>query len=58
MRVVLDGRVCQFNGLLGIGGGKGGDGLTATRLHFGDRCVGCYGWMPMTYLCSVKLVFA
>ena len=34
------------------------DGLTATELHFGDQCVGCYGWMPMIYLCSVRTVLA
>ena len=34
------------------------DGLTATGLHFGDRCAGCYGWMPMTYLYSGRAVFA
>ena len=35
-----------------------GNELTATGLHFGDQCVGCCGWMPMIYLCSVRAVFA
>ena len=41
---------------LDIGGLR--DGLTATRLHFGDRCVGCCGWMSRVYLWSVSGVFA